>query len=90
MLQIARSILIRIACGARSRTNLEIWHTAILKTTLEIPDDLYRAVKAKAAIEGRRVTDVVIVGLRMAIDGPVKAEKRVELQIVKAKKGARS
>ena len=61
-----------------------------MKTTLEIPDELYRAVKAKAAIEGRRVTAVVIVGLRMDIDGPTKPENRVELPIVKAKKGARS
>ena len=60
-----------------------------MKTTLEIPDELYRAVKAKAATEGRRVTDVVIDGMRLAIDGPAKAEMQVEFPIFKAKKGAR-
>ena len=60
-----------------------------MKSAFEITGRLYRAVKAKAAIEGRRVTDVVIEGLRLAIDGPTKSEKRVGIPIVKAKKDAR-
>ena len=31
-----------------------------MKATIEIPDDLYRRVKAKSAIEGRPVRNVVI------------------------------
>ncbi len=31
-----------------------------MKTTLEIPDELYRQVKAKSALEGRRVREVTI------------------------------
>ena len=30
-----------------------------MKTTLELPDDLYRATKARAAAENRRVKDVI-------------------------------
>ncbi len=53
-----------------------------MKTTLEIPDDLYRAVKAKAALEGKRVTDIVTEGLRMVVAGPRLAVNRVELPII--------
>jgi hypothetical protein len=31
-----------------------------MKTTIDIPDDLYRKVKAKSAIQGRRVRDVTV------------------------------
>ncbi len=57
-----------------------------MKTTLEIPDELYRAVKAKAALEGKRVTDVVIQGLRMALEKPQIALTRVEFPIIKSSK----
>lgn len=31
-----------------------------MKTTLDLPDDLYRSVKAKSALEGRPVREVTI------------------------------
>ncbi len=31
-----------------------------MKATIDIPDDLYRKVKAKSALEGRRVREVAI------------------------------
>jgi predicted transcriptional regulator YdeE len=31
-----------------------------VKATIDIPDDLYRKVKAKTALEGRRVRDVTV------------------------------
>ncbi len=31
-----------------------------MKTTLDLPDDLYRQVKAKAAMEGRAVREVTV------------------------------
>ncbi len=55
-----------------------------MKTTLEIPDELYRAVKA--ALEGRRVTDVVIQGLRLLTEKPKVAVKRLEFPIIKTSK----
>jgi hypothetical protein len=57
-----------------------------MKTTLEIPDELYRAVKAKAAMEGRRVTDLVIDGLRLRLEGPEKPVVQVEFPILKSKR----
>ena len=38
-----------------------------MRTTLAIDDDLYRQIKAKAALEGRRVTDLVEEGMRAVL-----------------------
>lgn len=46
---------------------LEIWEYGRVKTTLEIPDDLFREAKAKAATEGRKLKDVVADALRAAV-----------------------
>ena len=39
-----------------------------MKTTLVINDDMYRRIKAKAALEGRTVTDLVEEGLRVVLE----------------------
>jgi hypothetical protein len=38
-----------------------------MKTTVEIPDDLFRQAKAKAALEGRKLKDLFADGLRQAL-----------------------
>ncbi|MBI5397631.1 MAG: hypothetical protein HZA91_20225 [Verrucomicrobia bacterium] len=38
-----------------------------MKTTLEIPDDLFREAKAKAATEGRKLKDLVADALRAVV-----------------------
>ena len=48
-----------------------------MRTTLVIEDNLYRRVKAKAAMEGRTVTELVECGLRFVLDAPT-ATKRAE------------
>ncbi len=35
-------------------------YTANMKATIDVPDDLYRRVKAKSALEGRAVREVTI------------------------------
>jgi hypothetical protein len=40
-----------------------------MKTTIDIPDDLYRKVKAKSAIQGRRVRDVTVELFQHWIEG---------------------
>jgi hypothetical protein len=38
---------------------LEIWFYGFMKTTLEIPDDLFREMKAAAALRGVKIKDFV-------------------------------
>jgi hypothetical protein len=39
-----------------------------MKTTIEIPDELFRQVKAKAALSGIHLRELVELGLRLALD----------------------
>jgi hypothetical protein len=38
-----------------------------MKTTVELPDDLYRRAKAEAALRGRKFRELVEEGLRLAL-----------------------
>jgi hypothetical protein len=38
-----------------------------MRTTIEIPDDLFRKAKAQAALEGVRLRDLIERGLRLAL-----------------------
>ena len=41
-----------------------------MKTTVEVPDDLYRRAKAEAALRGRKLKDLIEEGLRLALEAP--------------------
>jgi hypothetical protein len=58
-----------------------------MKMTLEIPDDLFREVKAKAALEGRKLKDLVADSLRETLLGKTMGETRqhVQFPIIKRK-----
>lgn len=43
-----------------------------MKTTIEVPDELYRRAKAEAALRGHRLKDLVEEGLRRVLDEPAK------------------
>mgnify|MGYP001395023862 CR=1 FL=1 len=38
-----------------------------MKTTVEVPDDLYRRAKSEAALHGRKLKDLVEEGLRLVL-----------------------
>lgn len=40
-----------------------------MKTTMELPDDLFKAMKVRAAMEGRSLKDLVTEILRQALQG---------------------
>jgi hypothetical protein len=42
---------------------------AFMRTTIEIPDALFREAKARAALEGRSLKELVLRGLRLALQG---------------------
>ena len=50
-----------------------------MKTTIELPDELYRRAKAAAALRGRKLEDLVEEGLRIVVEGPPKARRRRSL-----------
>jgi hypothetical protein len=42
------------------------------KTTVEVPEELYRRAKALAALQGRRLKDLIEDGLRLVVESPRK------------------
>ena len=50
-----------------------------MKTTVEMPDELYRRAKAEAALRGRRLKDLIEEGLRLVLQVSRKERKRPSL-----------
>ncbi len=48
-----------------------------MKTTVELPDDLARRIKAEAALRGRKLKDLVEEGLRLVLESPHRATRSV-------------
>jgi hypothetical protein len=55
-----------------------------MKTTLEIPDDLYRLAKVQAAQENRKMKDLVSEGLRLVLGLSKKPQPRQLRRMTKA------
>jgi hypothetical protein len=59
-----------------------------MKTTIDVPDELYRKAKATAALRGRKLKDLVVDGLRMALDAPDRSRRAPTLAgLMKRAKG---
>ena len=58
-----------------------------MKTTVEVPDELYRKAKAIAALNGRKLRDLIEEGLRLVVEAPSKARQKRDL--AELMKGAR-
>jgi len=59
-----------------------LWFPAwscVVKTTIEVPDALYRRAKAEAALRGRKLKDLVEEGLRLVLETPRKTNARPSL-----------
>jgi hypothetical protein len=50
-----------------------------MKTTIELPDDLYRRAKSTAALRGQKLKDLVEEGLRLVLEGPRQARRQRDL-----------
>ena len=50
-----------------------------MKTTIELPDELYRRAKAQAALNGRKLKDLVEEGLRRVLQAPRKGRRQRSL-----------
>jgi hypothetical protein len=49
-----------------------------MRTTVDIPDELFRLAKSEAALRGRKLKDLVEEGLRLVIEDIKAEEPRVE------------
>jgi predicted transcriptional regulator len=62
-----------------------------MKTTIEFEDELYRQLKATAALRGRKVKDLVEEAVRMVLHSswkPVDPSIRVELPLIPTRRKA--
>ncbi len=60
-----------------------------MKTTLNLPDELYRELKVRAAREGVPVTDLVVKGLQMLMAAGTPKARRIEFPLIPAKKSSK-
>ncbi len=59
-----------------------------MKTTVEVPDELYRKAKAMAALNGRTLKDLIEEGLRHVLEGPHKTGRQRDLaELMKRARG---
>ena len=56
-----------------------------MKTTIELPDELYRQAKATAALDGRKLKDLVEEGLRLVLGAPPKGRRQRSLSELMAR-----
>lgn len=57
-----------------------------MKTTIEIPEELFREAKAKAALEGRKLKELVTEGLRLIMAQPPRDQRRrVKFPLIQSK-----
>ena len=49
-----------------------------MRTTVDLPDELFRRAKAEAALRGRKLKDLIEEGLRTMIDNPSSEPKSEE------------
>jgi hypothetical protein len=58
-----------------------------MRTTIDIPDALYRRLKARAAGEGQSAKSLILRGVESVLTaGPTKARHRVKLPLVPSKR----
>jgi hypothetical protein len=60
-----------------------------MKTTIEIPEPLFRQAKAKAAMDGLTLRDLFVRGLQLAVQTPSTTPKhRATFPLIRAAKSA--
>jgi len=64
-----------------------------MRTTVDLPDDLFRRAKARAALQGMSFKNLVADGLKLLLQNPkgsrfVSPSGRVRFPLIKAKKGS--
>jgi hypothetical protein len=85
------SVLAGLNSASRPRKYfyMDLWKKARnMKTTVEVPDDLYRQAKAEAALRGGKLKDLIEEGLRLVLEGPRKTRRKRRLsELMKPARG---
>jgi metal-responsive CopG/Arc/MetJ family transcriptional regulator len=55
-----------------------------MRTTVDIPDELYRAIKVMAAERGGTVRELILEGLEMVLRTRETAGRRLELPVIRS------
>jgi hypothetical protein len=63
-----------------------MWQHIDVRTTVDIPDPLYRELKGKAANEGRSVKELILRGVEQELKSRSRKTGRVSLPIVPSKR----
>ena len=66
-----------------------------MRTTIELPEDLFRRIKARAALQGRPLKDLVAEGLTLLLQGAKAgasspSPRRTQFPIIKSKNPKRT
>lgn len=61
-----------------------------MRTTVELPDDLFRKAKAQAALQGKALKDVVADGLRLVLQSGIEGSgasvpRRTQFPLIRSK-----
>lgn len=64
-----------------------LWECGRMKTTVEIPDELFREAKATAARNGSKLKDLVADGLRLVLGKGSSARRQVRFPLIPARHG---
>jgi len=58
-----------------------------MRTTIDIPDEMYRRLKARAAGEGQSAKSLILRGVESVLKAaPMKTRRRVKLPLVQSKR----
>jgi hypothetical protein len=57
-----------------------------MRTTIDIPDAMYRRLKARAASEGQAVKTLILAGVTQVLDAQKPAGRRVTVPLVRSRK----
>jgi len=64
-----------------------MWQNMGMRTTVDIPDPLYRRLKSRAASEGSSAKELILRGVGQVLkDRPRKSRRRVALPIIRSKR----
>ncbi len=57
-----------------------------MRTTVDIPDTVYRRLKTRAANEGRPAKELILRGVELILKkGPRKSRRRIKLPLIRSK-----